>query len=141
MSAETVSMNLTLAGKDLDSERSLNALQADLEAAPHLSVTRKIIRGGGTASGAKGSFQDITLLVTASLPALHVAASVVRAWIKSKETRSLKLEIDKDAIELSGPWSKAHDRALSEFLERHSDRPPVKTSNTISKKNRRPKRA
>jgi hypothetical protein len=129
MPNEAVSITLTMVKEDLDTERALNVLQAELEAVSHLHI-RRITSYGKASQGTKAIFQDIALLVSASVPALSVFATIVRAWIKSQEKRSIKLAIGRDSIELSGPWSDAQTETLNHFLSQHT--PPQRADSIAS---------
>jgi hypothetical protein len=112
-----ISIRLDIIEEHLNTERALSLLQADLAAVPHLSV-RRVVSRGEAPPATKGAFQDVAIIITASIPALSVFASVLRTWLKSQATQSIKLTIGQDSVELSGPWSDAHDRALDRFLKK-----------------------
>jgi hypothetical protein len=140
VSSETVSITLTVLHEDQHVERDLNALQEELRATPHLSVQRIITRNEPT-PGAKGLFQDIALSVSTTIPALSVFATVIRAWLKTKQSRSIKLKIGDDSIELSGPWSDTQDRALDYFLARNAVTEAVGSNVGVAKSHRGHKKA
>jgi hypothetical protein len=63
------------------------------------------------------------LVVTvAQSPLLGPVVAAVRSWLAGSPQRSIKLELDGDALELSGLSSKEQQRLVDEWLRRHESR-------------------
>jgi hypothetical protein len=63
------------------------------------------------------------LVVTvAQSPLLGPVLATVRSWLAGSPQRSIKLELDGDALELSGLSSKEQQRLADEWLRRHESR-------------------
>jgi hypothetical protein len=61
------------------------------------------------------------LLVTVSQSQLlGPVVAAVRSWLSGGPQRSIKLELDGDAIELTGVSSKEQRRLVDEWLRRHT---------------------
>jgi hypothetical protein len=119
MPLELAPISLSLVDESLEAERALAALQAELEVTPGIEVRRVATPSKKALPGTKGLFQDISLLITIAAPACSILVATMRAWIKSQEKHSIKIQMGKDSIELSGPWSQAQEGALNDFLASH----------------------
>jgi hypothetical protein len=63
------------------------------------------------------------LVVTvAQSPLLGPVVAAVRSWLAGAPQRSVKLELDGDALELTGLSSKEQRRLIDEWLSRHESR-------------------
>jgi hypothetical protein len=61
------------------------------------------------------------LLVTVSQSQLLApVVAAIRSWLSGEPQRSIKLELDGDAIELTGVSSKEQRRLVDEWLRRHT---------------------
>jgi hypothetical protein len=79
---------------------------------------------GQAPAGARGIDPEALghLLVTlATAPAtLRAVVGTVRAWLNRSAARSVKLELDGDAIEVTGVSSADQQRLIDQWIERHS---------------------
>jgi hypothetical protein len=63
------------------------------------------------------------LVVTfAQSPLLGPVVAAVRSWLAGSPQRSIKLELDGDALELTGLSSSEQRRLVDEWLRRHESR-------------------
>jgi hypothetical protein len=76
-------------------------------------------------AGAKGAdaAQIGTMLVTLAEAGVSLATLVtaVRSWLGGSPDRKVRLELDGDAIELTGVTSDERQRLLDAWLERHAE--------------------
>ena len=61
-------------------------------------------------------------VTVAQSPLLGPVVAAVRSWLAGSPQRSVKLELDGDALELSGLSSKEQRRLVDEWLRRHESR-------------------
>jgi hypothetical protein len=84
-------------------------------------------RAGSAPPGAKGvdGIALGTLLVILSRRAATLASvlDAVQRWLGARPTRSVKLELDGDAIELSAASSGEQARLVELWIARHAERP------------------
>jgi hypothetical protein len=82
--------------------------------------------GGPVPDGAKaaGLAEIATLIVTLGNAAGGLAALVgaVRGWLGANETRTVKLELDGDSLEVTGLSKPEQERLISEWLSRQAAR-------------------
>jgi hypothetical protein len=62
-----------------------------------------------------------SITVTQS-PLLGPVVAAVRSWLAGSPQRRIKLELDGDALELTGLSSKEQRRLVDEWLSRHESR-------------------
>jgi hypothetical protein len=75
--------------------------------------------------GSKGVDVGALGALLVNLPDSELLASVVaviRSWLGGSSRRSIKLELDGDALELTGVSSKEQRRLTDEWLARHASR-------------------
>jgi hypothetical protein len=63
-----------------------------------------------------------TLIVTLSPIILESVVGIVRSWVSRRGSRSIKMKIGEDTLEMSGLTSQEQSRLIEEWLERNSDR-------------------
>jgi hypothetical protein len=78
--------------------------------------------GGGSPSGARGLDVAIvgSLIVTAARETLAAVVRTAERWVHHRPTRTIKLTIGSDTIELSGASDEDHHRLVELFLTRHA---------------------
>jgi hypothetical protein len=77
--------------------------------------------GGPAPAGARGSALEVaTLLVTlANSEALAGVTALLRSWLGGRGTRSVRLRLGDDEIEIDGATPGQQDQLVQAFLERH----------------------
>jgi hypothetical protein len=75
--------------------------------------------------GAKTVDQTVAgmLLVTLTPVLVRATLDIIRAWLATSQARSAKVELDGDAIELTGLSATDQNRLITGFLERHNKKP------------------
>jgi hypothetical protein len=65
-----------------------------------------------------------TLLVAAGRGAIGPIVQAVQSWVARRSSRSVKLTIENDSLELSNVSSEDQRRLIESFLARHAPDPP-----------------
>jgi hypothetical protein len=113
-------------GPDADAEEVAEAtlqlrrelLDLDVEAV-------ELVRGGEPPPGTRAvelAALGALVVTVAQSPLLGPVVAAVRAWLAGSPQRSIKLELDGDALELTGLSSKEQRRLVDEWLNRHESR-------------------
>jgi hypothetical protein len=120
--AVTVAVEVRETGAD---EHDLDELAARLRRALLELDVDAVERAPGSApEGAKGLAELATLLVTVGNAAGGLATLVgaIRSWLGSSGTRSVKLELDGDSLEVTGLSKPEQERLVAEWLSRQAAR-------------------
>jgi hypothetical protein len=111
-------------GSDADDEEVAEATLQLRRELLDLEVDRvELVSGGDAPPGTRGVELAAlgALLVTVSQSQLlGPVVAAVRSWLSGGPQRSIKLELDGDAIELTGVSSKEQRRLVDEWLRRHT---------------------
>jgi hypothetical protein len=113
-------------GPDADAEEVAEAtlqlrrelLDLDVEAV-------ELVRGGEPPPGTRAvelAALGALVVTVAQSPLLGPVVAAVRSWLAGAPQRSVKLELDGDALELTGLSSKEQRRLTDEWLARHTSR-------------------
>jgi hypothetical protein len=116
----------TVAGEDYDTDelamltRQLRQelLDLDVEAVEPLRIE-------DAPGGTKGieQYSPGSLIVTVARSALTALAAALRLWLQRGKSRSIRIEINGDVIELSSVSSSDQAQLIARWLERHSGTP------------------
>jgi hypothetical protein len=84
----------------------------------------KTLASGEPPKGAKAgeALEFGTLLVSLSPAILQSVVGIVRSWLSRRGSRSVKMKIGEDTLEMSGLTSNEQSRLIEEWLERNSNR-------------------
>jgi hypothetical protein len=78
--------------------------------------------GGEPPPGSKGvelAALGALLVTFANSQALATVVAAVHAWLARQPRRSVRLELDGDVLEVTGPSAKEQQRLIEEWLRRH----------------------
>jgi hypothetical protein len=123
---QTTSLRLEVgADENLDAEELVaitDELQEELLDANVNDV--RTLASGEPPTGAKAGevLEFGTLIVTLSPIILESVVGIVRSWVSRRGSRSIKMKIGEDTLEMSGLTSQEQSRLIEEWLERNSDR-------------------
>jgi hypothetical protein len=85
----------------------------------------ELVRGGEPPPGTRAvelAALGALVVTVAQSPLLGPVVAAVRSWLAGAPQRSVKLELDGDALELTGLSSKEQRRLTDEWLSRHESR-------------------
>jgi hypothetical protein len=111
-------------GSDADDEEVAEATLQLRRELLDLEVDRVELASGGDAPpGTRGvelAALGALLVTVGQSQLLGPVVAAVRSWLSGGPQRSIKLELDGDAIELTGVSSKEQRRLVDEWLRRHT---------------------
>jgi Effector Associated Constant Component 1 len=92
-------------------------LQLDAEAVQPRGVAPPPGAKGGTLGAVAGA---LVVSLKPTLESLSALVSIVRAWLARGGRRSIRLEIDGDVLDLSGPSAELQQRLAEEWIRQHA---------------------
>jgi hypothetical protein len=112
------------AGPDTDTEELAELTQQLRRELSELDVEAvDLVRAGEAPEGAKAgdpiAWGELLVTLAASGGALATLINVLQSWLTRHERRSVTLEIEGDALEVTGISSEEQQRLINTWLSRH----------------------